>query len=357
MGQWELPYGTYVELGTGALSGVCPLRPTSLTFLTSPSTQEHTPRLRSIGPPHGEQEEAEDGYQQGDPRTGRQPAVSEASTRASGPRLFSGLPWNQAVVRAEATYVHASNTGFTHQPAPNARSLLRTCRRIRAEIGDTWLGQVLFSFEDYQTMLNKLTALPIDSLAKIRHLRTNGDIRWMLRSPDGVLEGRGGAVGYGTLSGLIAEGDGWKELRYLCHDSTMLGFAIPSRYIGTHLETSHSREPQPNERAGHGLGMKEKTRVAYEQKLISHGSQAEEAPYGTKEDKLLSVAGEREKELLVIVRRGRGVDYQVKKPDKSWKESRPDPPSDDGDENTLGDGGEEIDSYDNVDDYIWNALP
>jgi hypothetical protein len=45
-----------------------------------------------------------------------------------------------------------------------------------AEVDDSWLRQVLFSFEDTQTMMKKLSALPTATLSKIRHLRIRGEI-------------------------------------------------------------------------------------------------------------------------------------------------------------------------------------
>lgn len=57
---------------------------------------------------------------------------------------------------------------------PNSLSLLCVCRRVNGEIGHSWIGQVLFSFEDAQTTFRKLTALEPSVLAKLRHMRISG---------------------------------------------------------------------------------------------------------------------------------------------------------------------------------------
>jgi hypothetical protein len=56
-------------------------------------------------------------------------------------------------------------------PAQNALAFLRTCRRTKPEIGESWLGEVLFNFEDIRTMLDKIASLSVGTLSKIRHLR------------------------------------------------------------------------------------------------------------------------------------------------------------------------------------------
>ena len=48
-------------------------------------------------------------------------------------------------------------------------AILRTCRRVRYEIGDYWVKMVLFNFNDLDSMYNILTRLP--DIAKVRHIR------------------------------------------------------------------------------------------------------------------------------------------------------------------------------------------
>lgn len=51
------------------------------------------------------------------------------------------------------------------KPAPNALAVLKTCRRTKNEIGNTWIAQVL-SFEHPETMLDQT-----DGLASFHSLR------------------------------------------------------------------------------------------------------------------------------------------------------------------------------------------
>jgi len=41
---------------------------------------------------------------------------------------------------------------YNLKPPPNGLSLLKTCRRARAEIGSAWMGLVRFHFETYEAM-------------------------------------------------------------------------------------------------------------------------------------------------------------------------------------------------------------
>lgn len=70
-----------------------------------------------------------------------------------------------------STYVPDRLSAIRLRPAPNGLSLLRVCRRVSNEIGDSWLGQVLFSFEDPVTMLDKLADLDLQTRGKLRHIR------------------------------------------------------------------------------------------------------------------------------------------------------------------------------------------
>lgn len=59
-------------------------------------------------------------------------------------------------------------------PAPNSLAILRTCRQIHQEAGALWLGQVLFSFEHADDMLDKLSPLALGTLSQIRQVRVGG---------------------------------------------------------------------------------------------------------------------------------------------------------------------------------------
>ncbi|KAF5120462.1 hypothetical protein E5D57_013816 [Metarhizium anisopliae] len=184
-------------------------------------------------------------------------------------------------------------------PAPNSLALLRTCRRVRTEIGDSWLGQVLFSFEDTETMMVKLAALSMATLSKIRHLRIRGETlmlsfgdedvyycdgtrararsnaTWIKRlftrrlcpkvgpfpynyrlvhilkllpglqlDTFTVLNMYGESVSYDVLNTLIKYGEGWKELRFISHGSSLLGYAQPPDIFNDeHFNERYQRKP------------------------------------------------------------------------------------------------------------------
>ena len=131
--------------------------------------------------------------------------------------------------------------------APHALAFLRSCRRAKGEVGDTWLGQILFSFEEPEIMLDKLTALAPGTLSKIRHLRVRAntlelsypgddhEVFYRLVSALRLLPGlrldkltvlgcNSAQVNHDTLNGLIKESNGWKELHYISSSSEILGF-------------------------------------------------------------------------------------------------------------------------------------
>ncbi|KAF3798184.1 hypothetical protein GCG54_00010530 [Colletotrichum gloeosporioides] len=136
------------------------------------------------------------------------------------------------------------------KPAPNALAILRTCRAAYNSIGDTWIGHVLFHFEDSETMLDMLLSAPPGTIPKIRHMRVVGDplqlavdyprrndlcVFYQLASvlkllPNLCLETltvlgtRSPPISYSTLTGLISISYGWKELRYISHSSALLGY-------------------------------------------------------------------------------------------------------------------------------------
>lgn len=66
-------------------------------------------------------------------------------------------------------------------PDPHSLALLRTCRRIRFEIGGRWKRHVLFNFHDIATMMNKLTSIPRETLPELRHVRVRVEISMVLR--------------------------------------------------------------------------------------------------------------------------------------------------------------------------------
>ncbi|KAF4978265.1 hypothetical protein FZEAL_5322 [Fusarium zealandicum] len=296
-------------------------------------------------------------------------------------------------------------------PARNALAILGTCRQAKAEIGDSWVGQILFSFEDPQAMLDKLTDLPTGMLPKVRHLHVSGD-SLLLKSTEGstfyflvsllkllpglqletltVMSPSAAQGSNETLNCLIRESCGWKKLRYVSHSSKLLGFGE----IGwPHLIEEHGRQkyrhsPQPSlwqrfmdERDGSstrplviiyrstmadspGSINNANTRVRFEQK-VPQDREAQEA-FGLSQDPELVSDGEITKERLIIVRSGVGVDYEEKEgspfltpdvdirqryPGQTWEEIR----STGMDVSSWDAVRIEIDAYKDVDEYIWSA--
>jgi hypothetical protein len=235
------------------------------------------------------------------------------------------------------------------KPAPNSLAVLRTCRLIKQEAGILWLGQVLFSFEATEDMLDKLCELPPTTLAQIRRVRIGSSgpvvmqprhyeddvfyrIVWVLKLLPGlrldrltVLDASSDADSYETLNGFIRYGNGWKELHYISAASQLLGFGKIVMLIGD----SYWRRPQPStwnnilrQRDGMGSGasvtiyrsmksdtpgaiLNPRTRDLFEQKI---SSSSELDTFGVEPDKQLLSLSEIEKELLVIVKRGRDAD-------------------------------------------------
>jgi hypothetical protein len=292
-------------------------------------------------------------------------------------------------------------------PAPNALALLRTCHQVYAEIGPTWLEQVLFDFVSAEAMLDKLDNIPTETRALIRHVRVSGD--------DLVLPGNGGNIYYPTLyhtfqvlkllPGLaldrltvlgtrdsmtcyealdlmILHGNGWKELHYLARDSTFLAYRH-NWFSFTGGADAHRflRSPQPadwqqtmNERDGSASNASVAIYRATSRDacsvLLQPATRApfaqhwpvDRATFGKKEDTALMAPGEREKEVLVVVTRGRGVKYAEKEGsfyfpgvdlrewvgEKTWTQIR-------------SEGKEEpdlslysgVDKYTHVDEYVW----
>ncbi|KAL6410101.1 hypothetical protein AUP68_06512 [Ilyonectria robusta] len=264
--------------------------------------------------------------------------------------------------------------------APSAFAILQTCRRAKMEIGDTWIGQVIFSFEESKTMLDILTALPPGILSKMRHLRVPGDPLMLSYDNDDVYYRLASTlrllpclrldtltvlgplpiqVSYDTLNGLISESCGWKELRYISHSSEVLGFArLGLLHSDDEVEEyMYWRKPQPaywqrvlEDRDGAlsrpsvaiyrstvsgcpGSAMNANTRERFEQKMPEH-TETREA-FGITEDAGLVADGERGKEIMFIIKRGAEVDYEQKKdsrfiendirrdmPGKTWEEIR-----------------------------------
>ncbi|KAK7531428.1 uncharacterized protein J3D65DRAFT_637579 [Phyllosticta citribraziliensis] len=247
-----------------------------------------------------------------------------------------------------------SSTRLSSFTAPNALALLRVCQRIHSEIGNTWLKQVLFNFETPEAMLNRLANIPMEKRTLIRHMRVSdgplvlsfGDedvfyrIYAALQLLPGlkldrltVLTGRVLKVAYESLDRLIKVSSGWKELYFISHTSMLLGYQTepdplaqdPYYYMRKPQPSSWQRQLEARDgslsnpsvavyrtksTAFNGAILDPEKRVSFEQKLPSSQTLAQ---YAQTEDSTISAAGEREKEMLVIVKRGQGVDYELKR--------------------------------------------
>lgn len=348
------------------------------------------------------------------------------------------------------------------RPDPHALAILRTCRRARHELGDTWIGRVTFHFEGPADMLDMLTTLPPRTtplLSRIRRVRVGArklelgfpgggkfracyglasalkllppgldlDVLTVLGSGDG---GAGSSSSsslrhdYETLDELVRHGSGWRELRFVSPGSALLGYAnaMPSFLVdddedddgdedgaGGRKRCRFWRRPQPDHwrsalldrdgeasepevaiyrsaKLGRGCGsgirgvLDERTRETYEQE-VPQGRLAME-DFGIWGDKVLLADGEREKEMMIVVkrggRRGRGrgagaglVDCAEKEGEgspfipgdirqemggMSWEAIRRDH-IDALDEMRVVEDGVETDSYVDVDDYVWPTIP
>ena len=297
-----------------------------------------------------------------------------------------------------------------------------------------------FHFEQPAALLDTLTALPQTTRAQIRRVRVgarklelgfpgskfracyglastlklvpglNLDVLTVLGSSGG--DGDGLRHDYETLDGLVREGSGWRELRFISKSSALLGYAnvVPSFLAldeddggggggggAGARECRFWRKPQPahwrgvmNERDGEvaepsvmvyrarqrqqqqpwrgccGV-LDEKTRETYEQE-VPQGRMAME-DFGIWGDKVLLADGGREKEMLIVVRRGgAGVEYEEKEGSPlitgdirqemggiDWEAMRRDH-IDALEEMCVVEDGIEFDEYDDVDEYVWPTI-
>lgn len=289
-------------------------------------------------------------------------------------------------------------------------ALLRVCQRAHVEIGPSWLEQVLFHFEDPKALLDKLAVVDDAVRSHIRYVRVSGntcDVEWgyddcyyrtaqILKLLPSLRLSRLTVLGpkyprtcYESLEDLIKYSDGWKELYYISHSSEMLGFRAVFDI------KRHARLAQPmnwqaalDGRDGHearssvkvyrsdsptrGSILDPEKRKPFEQHM-SPGQAATE--YGKTEDMSLMAPGEREKELLIVVRRGNGIEYAERNPTSylptgdirddssalTWAEVKATSKAmsaayrDDYDTDSGEEDEEEalLDSYEDVSEYTW----
>lgn len=300
------------------------------------------------------------------------------------------------------------------KPAPNSLAIVRTCSQVKQEAGALWLGQVLFSFENPEDMLDKLSVLPLNTLSQIRHVRVGGRptmlqpidsdndvhyrLAWVLKLLPGlrldkltVLGMSSGEISYDILDGLVKYGNGWRELHFITPNSRMLSFAKVDMFMAD----PYWRKPQPStwndilfQRDGVDSGasvtiyrstqsnapgavIKPGTRQRFEQKIASPEDLEK---FGVAEEKQLLCSNETGKELLVVVKHGRHANImeQERPPylleqdirqwahGLSWAEIRQqcyDFSHESNDDDFLENDEEvEVDRYDGVDEYEWNPV-
>ncbi|KAL7957458.1 hypothetical protein V8C34DRAFT_285669 [Trichoderma compactum] len=308
-------------------------------------------------------------------------------------------------------------------PAPHGLALLVSCCQAYVEIGKSWIGQVLFCFETVKAMVDKLVDILLETRSMIRHIRVSGhpmmiyydfglaqyDTYQVLKLLPGLkldrltVCGTGAAQSsYDALNRLVKYSDGWKELHYKSHTSGFIGYRVTWLDENDQVtgENRFSREPQPGgwqrtleDRDGSKSGASVtvyRSNLAYlddSEPYISNKGTWDEftqalAPdedieeYQDAEDPRLMADGEIEKEMLVVVKRGRGVDYEEKQgspyvaegdirelfPGKTWAEIKASKDTvleifcegvhynDDIYQETHVDL---VDDYTHVDDYVW----
>ncbi|KAF8156207.1 hypothetical protein K438DRAFT_1910118 [Mycena galopus ATCC 62051] len=301
--------------------------------------------------------------------------------------------------------------------APKALALFRACCQIHVEIDITWLQQVLFSFESPEAMLNKLANIPLATRALIRHSRVSGEsliLSWMegdvfYRTAQVVKLLPGLAldcltvlgpwfrdVRYQSLDMLVSHGTGWKELRFLSRDSTFLAYKHDAKLAAlTPGDNRYLRVPQP---AGWQRALEKRDGASTSPSVTIYRATSREpcsvlllptiraaftqmlpagkgpTTFGKEEDATLMAPGERDKEVLVVVARGRGVDYVEREkspylkdghirednPGKTWRQikAEQDKLFHNADDDFFSDSEDEEDShtveqYTHVDEYVW----
>lgn len=234
--------------------------------------------------------------------------------------------------------------------APHALALLYTCRQIREEIGPHWIGWVLFNFQTPESLLDLLTNLPDATVKAIRHVRTNGRpimlslphddvyyrLAWILKliphlrldtltvlgGSAGNIAGGPAQVDYDTLDGLVTHGTGWRQLRYITPNSSILSFQRTERFGKTYL-----RKPQPDawrsalhQRDGRDSGASVtiyRSMANEAGSIINHlkretfrqsAALGDLGDFGAAKDPFLTLPCEKDKEVLVVVTRGKHVD-------------------------------------------------
>ena len=205
-------------------------------------------------------------------------------------------------------------------------------------------------------MLDKLSPLPVDAISKIRHLRISHT--WItLRFPDDyepdddlghgpgdcklyhlaavlkllpglqldqltVLGSAGGRDNHETLLHLVKDGSGWKTLRFICYNPTGLWLPLDDDHGWTMLftrELQTSIEGRDGVASTPSVALYHVRDTALSGSILDAGNRSrygQQSPDGQElRPEVLpgSPDSEPKRELMVVVKRGDGVDYQEKK--------------------------------------------
>ncbi|RFU78380.1 hypothetical protein TARUN_3902 [Trichoderma arundinaceum] len=239
--------------------------------------------------------------------------------------------------------------------APHGLALLLSCRKANAEIGSTWLSQVLFCFESAEVMLDRLTCISPETLSLIKHVLVIGHplvistinrnsiytAAELLALLPGlkldrltVLGPQNIGISHDTVDILVKHSCGWKELNYISQSSgfiTREHKRVPSehgpegdRYLTVVQPESWQQNLEARDGSDSGAAvtiyqstkpdhpgsvLHAATRVKYSQSLPP-----EQGATGSERVEEFRLGDPRicAKEALVVVNRGRDVDYEEK---------------------------------------------
>lgn len=233
---------------------------------------------------------------------------------------------------------------------PYALALLRTCRSITQEIGLRWIKWAVFSFESPEALLDILTTSPTACVANLRHVQVSSKpimlslphddvyyrLPWIMKllphlqldtltvlgGQANNLAGGSAQIDYTTIDEMIKYGTGWRELRYITPNSSMLSFPKTERFGQTYLRKSQpgawtlALSQRDGLESGSSVTIHRSTATS-EHLQFSHGKhnafEQTIAPqhvedYALVEDSFLAAPSERLKATLVIAKRGRNAD-------------------------------------------------
>jgi hypothetical protein len=151
-------------------------------------------------------------------------------------------------------------------------ALLRTCQRMRDEIGLSWLHHVLFSFLNLYALLEKLAIIPITLREQIRHVcvhrsrlivfhdeendpessyNTAGALKMLpgLKLDTLTVIGTGASShrleAFYNIESLIRHSDGWKELHYLSDSPESLAYKVDVADADSPWDPNYEYSPRP----------------------------------------------------------------------------------------------------------------